>query len=595
MSEQNLTQTTTVQERGYKREILWLAPALLAACSLLYMYLRSHPYPSFGAGLYLLIAERIIENGYALPATIPHYTAEGVPFSYPPLMFYTVAVIRDLTGIDGITIARFLPGLVSIAYLVPLYLLGRDLLRSRPQASLATLIVAVSPPLLRWHISAGGIVRAPAFLFALSGIYAGLRLYRDRDVRWVVPSLALFTLTILTHPVYTVFFAMSYFLLYLEFDRTLWGLTRGMVVGFGGILLAAPWWLQILSMHGPDVFTAAAGTHGGIGGGIIGAVSALGHVSADAAFIGSIWQFIPIFGSIYLLTKRRYFLPAWFLGVAVLLGKARFTLLVGSLISAVFLLDGVAAWLRAEFGSTVTRRSAVTACLVLIAMVGLAGGAMYATSGVDAHAGSPSLPQFIDEDDDEAMHWVQTHTNSEATFVVQGDAAEWFPQQTRRTMLVGPWGVEWKGHEPYNHQLQLFRDVSACNSAHCMTNTLGQSNVNPNYIYLPKGEFTVRGMQHRRTSKLAMSMHLSPQYQLVFENDGVLIFEVMGGEGEQATQSSAESSRSASVGKAAETEIERFASEKDPEVETIPPRAARSSAPVPVPASPELNVSHDPR
>ena len=536
MSGQNLTQTTTVQERGYKREFLWLAPALLAACSLLYVYLRSHPYPAFGAGLYLLIAERIVENGYALPKMIPHYTAGGVPFSYPPLMFYTVAVIRDLTGVDGITISRFLPGLVSIAYLVPAYLLSRDLLQSRPQASLATLIVAVCPPVLQWHISAGGIVRAPAFLFSLCGIYAGLRLYRDRDSRWVVPSLALFTLTVLTHPVYTLFFATSYFLLYLKYDRSLWGLTRGMVVGFGGILLAAPWWLQVLAMHGPDVFTAAAGTHGGIGGGLLGAVSAIGHVSSDAAFIGSVWQFIPAFGLIYLVAKRRFFLPAWFLVVAVVVGKARFSMLVGALITAVFLLEGVAGWLRSELGSTVTRRSAVTACLVLIATVGLAGGAMYATSGVDAHAGSPSLPQFIDEEDHEAMQWVETHTKSDATFVVQGDAAEWFPQQTHRTMLVGPWGVEWKGHQPYNRQLQLFRDVSACNSAHCMRNTLAQSNTNPDYIYLPKGEFTVRGMQHRRTSKLAMSMHLSPRYQLVFENDGVLIFEVMGEQGERASK-----------------------------------------------------------
>ncbi|WP_192498483.1 ArnT family glycosyltransferase [Halorussus halophilus] len=593
MSGQNLSQTTTVQERGYKRELLWFAPALLAACSILYVYLRSHQYPSFGAGLYLLIAERIVENGYALPKTIPHYTAEGVPFSYPPLMFYTVAVIRDLTGIEGITIARYLPGLVSIAYLVPLYLFARDFLRSRPQASLATLIVAVSPPLLQWHISAGGIVRAPAFLFSLSGIYAGLRLYRDKDARWVVPSLALFTLTILTHPVYTVFFATSYFLLYLELDRSLWGLTRGMVVGFGGILLASPWWLQIISMHGPDVFLGAAGTHGGIGGGFFGAVSAIGHVSPDAAFIGSLWQFLPVVGALYLLAKRRFFLPVWFFGVAILLGKARFTLLVGALISAVFLLNVVAARLRDRVGASVTRRSAVTACMVLIAMVGLAGGAMYATSGVDAHAGSPSLPQFMDEDDDEAMQWVETHTNSEATFVVQGDAAEWFPQQTHRTMLVGPWGVEWKGQEPYNHHLQLFRDVSACNSAHCMTNTLSQSNKHPDYIYLPKGEFTVRGMQHRRTSKLAMSMHLSPKYQLVFENDGVLIFEMMDEQGERGTQSalSGEKRSSSADNEQFTAELDRYPNEEEPEVETIPPRAANADKPVPEPASPEMNVS----
>ena len=531
MSEQNITQKTTVRELGLKREALWLAPALLSAVCVLFFYLRSHPYPSFGAGLYLLIAERISDMGYALPKTIPHYTKSGVPFSYPPLMFYTVAVIRDVTGLDPITISRWLPGLVTILYLVPLYLLSRDLLESRPKAALASLIVAVSPPVLQWHISAGGIVRAPAFLFALTGIYAGLRLYKYGDSRWIVPSLVLFTMTVLTHPVYTVFFALSYFLLYLQFDRTLRGLLRGMVVGFGGILLAAPWWLKVLSMHGPDVFTAAAGTHGGIGGGIP-SVSALLHISPDSAFIGTVWALIPVLGALWFVRRKRYFLPAWFAAVAVVIGKSRFTLLVGALISAVFVMEG-ATWVKRRFDVTVSRQSIVTVAVVLIAMVGLSGAAMYASGQVDAHAGSESLPQFIDHDDVEAMEWAQTNTKPSATFVVQGDAAEWFPQQTHRTILIGPWGVEWEGHQPYRKQLNTFQDMSSCNSAHCMSRTLSRAGVQPDYIYLPKGRFTVRGMGYQRTSKLAMSMHLSPRYQTVYENDGVIIFEVVGDEGEK--------------------------------------------------------------
>jgi hypothetical protein len=529
MSEQNIAGTTTVREQGFKREFLWLAPALLSAVLLFYFYLRSHPYPSFGAGLYLLIAERISEAGYALPKTIPYYTEGGVPLSYPPLMFYVVALIQDLTGVDPVTITRFLPGIVTVVYLVPLYLLSRDLLNSRPQAALASLIVAVSPPVLQWHISAGGIVRAPAFLFALTGIYSGLRLYRDRDQRWVVHSLVLFTLTVLTHPVYTVFFALSYFLLFLEYDRTLWGLLRGAVVGFGGLLLAAPWWTQVMAYHGVDVFTAAAGTHGGIGGGIP-SVASLVNVHPDSAFIGTVWSIIPVLGVAYLLKERRYFLPVWFVAVAFALGKSRFTLTVGSLIIAVFLLEVVGGWLKQESSIAVGRRGVVTFTLALIATVGLAGGAMYTTSDVNAHAGSPSLPQFIDQRDVEAMNWVEENTGSDATFVVQGDAAEWFPQQTKRTMLVGPWGVEWEGNEPYNRQLDLYRGVSSCNSATCMTQTLSEENVRPDYIYLPKGKFTVRGMQYQRTSQLAMSMHLSPRYQTVFENDGVIIFEMVNAE-----------------------------------------------------------------
>ncbi|WP_168216240.1 6-pyruvoyl-tetrahydropterin synthase-related protein [Halorussus halobius] len=528
MTEQNLAHETTVREGGLTRELLWLAPALLSGLVVAYAYLRSHAYPSFGAGLYLLVAEEISAAGYALPETIPYYTAGGVPFAYPPLMFYVVAAIRDLTGLDPIAITRFLPGLVTVAYLVPLYLLGRDLLDSRPQAALACLVVAVSPPALRWHISAGGIVRAPAFLFALSGVYAGLRVYRYRDRRWLVPSLVLFGLTVLTHPLYTAFFVLSYVLLFVRFDRTLQGLARGAFVGVGGLALAAPWWTQVMAHHGADVFTGAAGTHGGIGGGLaeLAALSGgLGGLPLD-----QLWMLAPVAGVAYLLKDGRYFLPVWFVAVVLAFGKPRLSATVGALVLATVLFEGVAPWLRRETSLSVDGRSAVTVTLVALTVVGLAGGATYATGAANAHAGNPSLPQFIDRDDVAAMEWVRAETDSSATFVVQGDAAEWFPQQTRRTMLVGPWGVEWKGQQPYDRQLDLFRDVSSCNSATCMRQTLSSAGVETDYVYLPKGQFTVRGMEYRRTSKLAMSMHLSPTYRTVFENDGVIVFEALDGD-----------------------------------------------------------------
>ncbi|USZ69789.1 glycosyltransferase family 39 protein (plasmid) [Halorussus salilacus] len=528
MSERNLARLTSVRIQGFKRDLLWLAPAVLSTLCVFYFYLDSHPYPSFGSGLYMLISERIIEAGYALPETIPYYTDEGVPFAYPPLMFYVVAVIRDVTGLGPIAISRYLPGVVTVAYLVPTYLLARDLLASRPQAAVASLVVAVSPPVLRWHISAGGVVRAPAFLLAVTGIYAGLRLYRDRDSRWVVPSLVLFGLTVLTHPMYTVFFALSYFLLYLQFDRTRWGLTRGMVAGFGGILLAAPWWTQVMAIHGVDVFTGAAGTHGGIGGG----VPALAEVTRiDFTSLEVVWQLLPVVGIVYLFRLGRYFLPVWLVAVTLALGKPRFSVFVGAFVVAVFLLEGVWEWLNLDEWS-VSRRRLVTVALVGLATVGVAGGAMYASGAMNAHAGSPSQPQFIDREDVAAMNWVERNTASDATFVVQGDAAEWFPQQTRRTMLVGPWGVEWKGSDAYTRQLELYEAVSECNSAQCMSATLAEENVRPDYIYLPKGRFTVRGMEYQRTSQLAMSMHVSPEYQTVYENEGVIVFETMAGEGE---------------------------------------------------------------
>ncbi|WP_435157699.1 ArnT family glycosyltransferase [Haladaptatus sp. DFWS20] len=519
---------TTQDQRGLEYELPWLVPALLAGTCIFYFYVSSHSYPSFGAGLYFHIAEHISESGYALPETIPGYTAEGVPFAYPPLMFYVSAIILDVTGLSPFTVAQYLPGLVSIAYLVPLYFFARDLFGSRPQASLATLIVAVSPPVLQWHISAGGIVRAPALLFSLIGIYAGLHLFRDGDTKWLIPALITFTLTILTHPMYTIFFVLTYLLLYLRFDRSFEGLLRGLFVGLGGVLLTTPWWSSVLVAHGSTVFTAAAGTHGGIGNALPMLERLIGRQVNDSPLL-VLWHIIAIAGCFWLLLKREYFLPVWLFLTVVTIEEARFVFLIAALVSSRFLFRGVVPRLHKASVVTFGREEIVTFSVVLLVTVSLSGGALYATGGLNAHAGSPSLPQFVNDGDVEAMEWTERNTSPSARFVVLGDAAEWFPQQTDRTMLVGPWGVEWKGHQQYREQLREFRRLSRCHSSNCLTVRLMQFGVHPEYVYIPKGVYTVRGMQRHQPNQMITTMMTSPQYHLAFENEEVAIFKLTDG------------------------------------------------------------------
>ena len=173
------------------REWPWLAAPLLVGAIVVLAYLSTHPYPAYGAGLYLHIAERIVENGYRLPAQVPDYTAGGVPFAYPPLMFYLGALAMDL-GVDPLALSRYVPAVVTVGYLVPYYFLARELLRDRLDASLATTFLAVAAPTLQWHLSAGGFVRAPAFLLAVTGCYAGVRLFRSGGRRWLVAGTLLF-------------------------------------------------------------------------------------------------------------------------------------------------------------------------------------------------------------------------------------------------------------------------------------------------------------------------------------------------------------------------------------------------------------------
>ncbi|QLG29723.1 hypothetical protein HUG10_19145 (plasmid) [Halorarum halophilum] len=506
-------------------ELPWLGVALSVGTLVGAVYLITHPYPAYGAGLFLEIAERIATNGYRLPSHVSHYTADGVPLAYPPLMFYVSALLMNGAGVDPVALTRYLPVVCTTLYLVPYYFISRELLSSKLEATVATTLLAVTPPALQWHLSAGGLVRAPAFLFSLTGIYVGIRLFRSGSARLTVPGAVLFGLTVLTHPVYTVFFGLSYLLLYAAFDRTLRGLVLGAVVAGGGVALAAPWWTQVIAMHGTDVFASAAGTHSGLLG---------GAQRFAAAFVYTLVSSppIPVFfvsayaGMFYFLGTRRLLLPTWLVTSAMVIGKERFQFVAGSMMAAVLLCAVVRGVVHRRLPAESWRWGS-RVVLAAVVVSGVAIGALYGAGALSmAHAGSPGQPQFIDQSDRTAMTWVDQHTNANAEFVVLGDAAEWFPAFTDRTILVGPWGVEWTSPARYAAQLSLYQQLSTCESEQCVTTALASASLEPEYIYVPKGHYTVRGNAHDGTDRLRQSLAFSDRYRLVYENEGVAVFRV---------------------------------------------------------------------
>lgn len=508
----------------------WLALPLGAGLVVYAIYLYTHPYPAFGAGLFLLMAEGISRAGYHLPAQVPHYTAEGVPLAYPPLAFYAVAPLLD-AGVDPLTLTRLLPGLLTVAYLMPAYLLGVVILDSKPGAAFAATVVAVSPSIFQWHIGAGGFVRATAFLFLLAGLVAGVGLFRSRNAVWLAPATACFALTVLSHPKYVVFYVLSYVLFWAFFDRSVGGLANGTLVGVGGVVLTAPWWGQVVGYHGSDVFFRAAGTHREIGNVLLSlkTLVTFRYVGHDVPWFLFGWRVLPVVAAAWLIWRRRWFLPTWLAMTATMVGESRFFFLVGALNTAAFLFDGVGPALRHRVSADVAAR-VTAAVLLVVAGSGLAIGSAYAASELNAHAGTATLPQYLDDDDIEAMAWVREETDTDAEFVVLGDVGEWFPYLTHRTNLIGPWGVEWRGDRAFDRQTRMFVHTSHCPWATCLTATFHRNDVHPDYLYVPKGEYTVKGATKTQHPALLWTLRASSRYEVVYENDGVAIFRVDDGQ-----------------------------------------------------------------
>lgn len=511
---------------------VWLATAVGATSLVVAAYVLTHTHPAYEGGLFLEMVEAIRAGGWALPDRIAGYTVAGVPFAYPPLMFYVVAGIVGTTGVDPVALELYLPGLVAIAYLFPYWLVARELLPSRRQAGLATVLFAVTPDVLQWHISAGGVVRAPAMFLTLVGIYTGIRLFRDGGLRWLLASTVSFGLVVLTHPIYAAFFGLSYLLLFAGIDRSAGGLARGAAVAAGGIAVAAPWWLTVIARHGTDVYAGITGTRSSLGGGA-------GRLTTQFVHpIAALDPITPFFaaafaGGVHAATRRRFLLPAWMVVSSYALGEDRFTFVAGSMLSAMLLFEVVLPWVEARVerfetgGRLEYRRAAVVGVLALVVLGAGAVGAAYAGSQLDtAYEHSTTMPQTVDEEDRAAMAWVANDTSEDAEFAVVGDAAEWFPRYTDRTILLSPWGTEWTSPAEFRLHVERYEELSSCESAICAEWALRGVPGQVEYVYVPKDDYTIRGKEHRPPDELIESLSDSDRFDRRYENEGVVIFEV---------------------------------------------------------------------
>ncbi|UPM43758.1 ArnT family glycosyltransferase [Halocatena salina] len=528
----------------------WLAMSLFVGSGVYIAYLLTHTHPAYEGGLYLQFVEEIIQNGYVLPERIPHYLEGGIPFAYPPLVFYLIAIITDVTGVDPVALELYVPGAIAVVYLIPFYYLTKELVGSPGKAGIGTIFFAVTPSVLRWHISAGGIVRAVAVLFTLLGIYAGVKLFQTGDRRWLVPGTVLFSLTLLTHPVYTVFFGSSYLLLFAFHDRTLRGLLNGAIVATGGIVLTAPWWLQIATTHGLDIYLSASGTHTGLFGGV-------GRLASQ--FVYPIWDMdvvtpfyvIAFAGGLYALYQRRYFLPTWMVIASYIIGKQRFTFVAGAMLSAVLVVDLVVPALSSiisylSISISDTHRKMVPIGVAVVLVLGAVGtGVAFAGSELTTtHQDSRTQPQTVDDDDLRAVDWIKNETQPNETFVVLSDAAEWVPYYSERTVILSPWGAEWTTTSGYYTEYELFRDIATCSNVDCLNVLFGLSDRQPDYVYVPRDVYTVHGDEYSPDPGLLHSMNASEKYSLRHKNPGVAVFELTDTDTSVSNGSNATSNRS---------------------------------------------------
>jgi hypothetical protein len=479
------------------------------------VYILTHTYPANAGGLFLAMAEAIRANGYILPEYIPHYTDGGIPFGYPPFMLYVATILKQI-GMSYLTIELFLPGILFSGSLVAFYFFFLELLGDRDRAVVASVIIATSPMMLEDTIDAGGFVRSAGLLFTVLGLHSGLYVFKNRSWRWTPIAVGFFSITSITHLRYTLFFAVSFLVFYLWFDRTIQGLIKGGSVAVGGIVLASPWWLTVAGNHGFGVFLHAGSTHGGIGG-----INWIWQFLRMTSSPMSLWPPLIVVGGLYLVVQNKLFLPVWFSTVGFI--NDYLIIVIGAPIAATFLFEAVVPNIQQFHHKTkigISRSFLVILFLSSLSIYAIISGAFFVEDGLPSEN---QFISFIDSDDVEAMEWARQNTPEDSMFLVIGEASEWFPYFAERTTMVVTRGTEWNGKR--SHMRSLRARLGDCLTAECITEVTKRNSLNSDYLYISRYRYYYgRDLVDIRWNHLPDDLNSCPNYELVFMNEDVAIF-----------------------------------------------------------------------
>ena len=486
--------------------LLGLALALGLGLAIRLYYVIRSDFPLNDGGLFYTMAQDLQRSHYLLPQYTT-YNAASIPFAYPPLAFYVAALLDDLGPWSLLDVVRFLPLAANVLAILAFFLLCRALLRSRLMTALAVVIFAVLPRSFKWLIMGGGLTRSLGFLFALLAIHQVYLLYTRRQKRFVLTSIILAGLTVLTHPEIAWFTAFSCALLFIGYGRNRQGVINSALVVGGVVAMTIPW------------LTAVAARQE-ISSLLVGAQTGEHSWSSWRSFID--WGFteqpylnwsalLGLVGAFIAFAGGHLFLPVW-LGAIVLLeprSAGTYATVPLAMLIAICLTKMVlpmwrkpasahpaAALAQAQDGGSARGRLVHVQGLLPKAAVALFMVYISTLAVKGALNAEPSLLLGLPKETRDTMAWVATNTPKDSKFLVVtggdwwGDrTSEWFPALAKRPSLATPQGYEWFGKEAFAVREAEYWELQGCwwQDVDCLEDWAEEADVDFTHVYVVQG------------------------------------------------------------------------------------------------------------
>lgn len=491
-------------------------------------------FPVNDGGLFYSMIHDLQLSHYRLPE-VTSYNGGQIPFAYPPLTFYLVAFLSDITHTGVLLWLRFLPPLVSAATVPIFFPLARRLSPSRTVAGFAIVAFALLPNSFDWAIAGGGLPRSVGFVFAILALHQVHRAYVDR-----VPGawffMGLFSgLCLLSHPLVAAFLACSVGVFFVAFGHSRSSLAVTLAAAAVAFALSAPWWVTVLIHSGPEPLLSAAQTGGNSFD--VWLVNLVAFKFGGEPFF-PLLSALALLGLLWSLAARRWLLPMW-LGV-MFFTTPRLAFHSSSLplaiLAGIGIVEVVMPLARGAARSDEARRSpwwsdgrTRTVAYVIFMFAGF--------SATLASAAQNSNLRTLTPEARSAAAWIQLNTAPEARIAVvthdvswgRDQLSEWFPALTDRESVVTVQGYEWMGVERALRQQDAYQALQACGdkSESCLSDWTEHYGILPDYFAVAVAPYTALVPAVDvvdRCATLRLSLEHSSFYQTVFVNEGVEVF-----------------------------------------------------------------------
>jgi hypothetical protein len=488
-------------------------------------------FPLNDGGLFYAMTRDLRDAGFLLPATTT-YNGLDIPFAYPPLAFYLAAILSSIPGIELIDLFRLLPVVFATLTIPVVYLLAREILASRFQALLATWAFALLPRAFDWSILGGGVTRSLGWFLASIAILEGIRFYRTRETRHGLGMAVFAALATLSHPGAAVFTITSLILVFLAYGRSRQSFIESVGLGVLAAIIAAPWWVTVIKVHGLEPFLAGGQTSTNL---LTSFQFLVTFTITDEPYT-TFLAIVGLIGLIYTVAKRRYLLAAWVIVVFVIDPRSAtavmipLAMLIAVAVDEVLLapVSGARVDAAERFFPRALRRDRY---VWLLLGVGLMLG-MFGAVRADTMLFSPL--HALAQPNRETMAWIHDNVPAEAEFlVVSGgqwyvDAnAEWFPVLTGHSSLNTVQGYEWLGKDAWVQQAVRNEALQKCVFAtvECVSDWIETWGLEDAWLYVPVATIDSLSPTGDCCAGLRASIEGSSSFDLVHEGAGGTIFQ----------------------------------------------------------------------